>query len=76
MTSYHFDCGNSNDGPVGFCARIRASSEEEALRILHEAMPETIEVRPMAHEDAVEYIHVYTGTENVTVKDIDDEEAA
>lgn len=71
LKSYHFDCGNSNEGQVGFCARIRATSKEEALKILNEALPETIEVRPYDHEDAVEYIHVYTATENVTVEDID-----
>lgn len=70
LKSYHFDCGNSTDGPTGFCARIRATSPEEALAKLREFMPETIEVE--TYESSVEYIHVYTCAENVSVADIDE----
>jgi predicted NAD/FAD-binding protein len=73
LKSYHFDCGNSNTGPVGFCARIIATSKKEALKILHEVMPEEIEIHShFGCSETVEYIHIYTGTENVKISDIDD----
>jgi len=71
LTRYHFDCGNSNTGHIGFCASIRATSREEATKILHEAVPESISVRPYDDHPAVEYIEVYIATENVEPKDID-----
>lgn len=62
LKSYHFDCGNSTNGPVGMCARVQATSKKEAVTILNEALPETEEAQPYAHEDAIEYINFYTGT--------------
>jgi hypothetical protein len=73
LKSYHFSCGNSTDGTVGFCARVKATSKKEAIQILHEVMPETIEVDGhYGDEDTIEYIHVYTGTENLKESDIDE----
>ena len=34
LKSYHFDLGNSSDGPIGFCARVFADSKEQALEQL------------------------------------------
>jgi len=62
LKSYHFDCGNSTNGPVGMCARVRATSKKEAVTILNEAIAECEESQPYAHEDAIEYIHFYSGT--------------
>lgn len=63
LKSYLFSCGNSTVGTVGFCARVRATSKKEAIRILHEAMPEAEDARPYDHEDAIEYITFYTNTD-------------
>jgi hypothetical protein len=67
--SFHFDCGNSDDGPVGFCARVRAESPQEALTILRQVLPETAEIP--TDDDRVEYLNVYFGPENVLKSDID-----
>jgi len=79
LLSYHFDCGNSTDGPVGFCARITATSKKRALEILRETIPETIEVDPYDFDrkvkgERVEYYNVYISSDNVVLKDIDDAE--
>lgn len=74
LKSYHFSCGDSTEGAVGFCARIRAHSKKEAVQILREAMPEIVGVEHLGDQEAVEYINIYTGTENVTEDDINDEE--
>lgn len=80
-TSYHFDLGNSNEGPVGFCARVVADSEEEALDILRERLESLGQLvnawdgdRDGDHHE--EYIEVYFNGANVTVADIDDFEDA
>ncbi len=72
MRSYHFDLGNSNDGPIGFCAVVEAHSPEEALRKLREALPDFIEVKNVEDDD-IEYLNVYFNPDAVTTKDIDDE---
>ena len=72
LKSYLFSCGNSSTGTVGFCARVRATSKKEAIKILHEAVPECEEVRAYAHEDAIEYIHFYTNTEALKASDIEE----
>ena len=72
MPSYHFDCGNSSDGPIGFCGRVVAESPHEALRILQEELPESLSVD--VDDDRIEYLNVYFGSENVTVTDIDTED--
>jgi len=67
--SFHFDCGNSSQGHVGFCARVRAETPHEALAILKEALPE--ELRVEVDDDRIEYLNVYFGSANMTKKDID-----
>lgn len=71
-TSYHFDVGNSSDGPLGLCARVLADSPEEALALLKAALPEEVEVD--TDESRVEYINVYINDDYITVKDVGDEE--
>ena len=72
LKSYHFSCGNSTNGPVGFCARVRANSKKEALLLLREALPEAEDAEPYNHEESIEYIQFYTGPENITIQDIDE----
>lgn len=72
LKSYHFDVGNSNTGPLGFCGRVKADSKEEALQLLREALPETVEVKSMEHHHRVEYLHVYVNDEAIKVEDISD----
>lgn len=79
-TSYHFDLGNSNEGPVGFRARVIADTREEALSILQRRL-EDLGQACMAFDGAdgdgarEEYIEVYFNGENVTTDHIDSEEA-
>ena len=75
MKSYHFDCGNSSRGPIGFCARIRAESQDEALGILKDALPQEMDVSPVGDRDLsahVEYIQIYLSSENIRTRHIDE----
>lgn len=81
LNSYHFDCGDSNSGPVGFCARVTASSEEEAVEILQEFINDkdgTLEIvnRKSNGIPCVEYLTVYLNPEEITEGCIDDDESA
>lgn len=75
MKSFHFDCGDSSDGPIGFCARVTADDEAKALQLLRDALPLDLKVgiedRPEG-APGVEYIQVYFNAANITTKDIDE----
>jgi hypothetical protein len=76
--SYHFSCGNSTVGPIGFCARVDATSKREALQILQSCMPQAIPIERELEfendEDAarLEYFEVYLNPEAITIKNIDE----
>jgi hypothetical protein len=54
---YSFDMGNSNVGPIGFCATVRADSPEDAAKVLNAELPEMVEVN-VDHGD-VDLVSVY-----------------
>lgn len=83
---FHFDVGNSNTGPIGFCAAVYAYSAEEAARILTDALAElgssvsVIDKPVELDEDAaaedvdesyVDYVEVYFNPAGVKLTDID-----
>jgi hypothetical protein len=76
LTSYHFDLGNSTDGPIGFCARVNAHDKKEAVKILQQRLRLLtrlyggLEVMPCNGNG--EYIIVYFGEDNLSAKDIDE----
>jgi hypothetical protein len=82
LYSYHFSCGNSTDGPIGFCARVKAKSKEEALEILRRVLPEEVKIRTAGAWDeqgkkdaaAIEYIEAYISPDNIKIDDIDEHE--
>ena len=75
LQSHHFDCGDSSDGPIGFCGRIQATDKDEALEILRDVLPDELRITPVG-EDAnyarVEYLEIYLSPENVTIHEIDE----
>lgn len=74
MKSYHFDCGDSNNGPIGFCARIDAESKAEAVKRLRELLEQNdnaVDV-PLTDSPGGEYVTVYFNGLRVTEKDIDE----
>ena len=74
---FHFSCGDSTDGTIGFCAGVKASSREEALEILKRALPQAAEARPCGNEadnDRISYIEIYLNADNIVLNDIDDGE--
>jgi hypothetical protein len=82
MNSYHFDLGNSTDGPIGMCARITAKDEVTALNILRNCLEDNlqygdvIEIK-LSHgqrEAGVEYVCVYISPDNINVTDINESE--
>ena len=68
MTSFHFDCGDSNHGPIGFCARVKATNREEACKLLKEGLPDTITFTKFEHP-AIQYLNVYFGPVTVDMSD-------
>lgn len=78
MKSYHFDLCNSNEGPIGYCARILAMSKEEAVEKLRKLLPESHNIfgdNDVGVPLGQEYIQVYFNYETQpTVDDIDDVE--
>jgi hypothetical protein len=69
VKSYHFCLGNSTEGPVGFCARVNATSEEEAVELLKGKLPDSVMVQGSGGD---EYIEVYLNNEAITTSDIDE----
>ena len=77
MKSYHFDCGNSTFGSIGFCARVEARSREEAVELLNESLPEEVQIEldpsisTGTRDGKIVYATVYFG--RVKVHEIDEE---
>lgn len=68
--SYHFDCGDSGKGPVGFSARVIATSKKAALAALSDALVGPFEA--IEWDGEIEYLTVYFNADHVSVKDIDE----
>ena len=65
--------GDSSHGPIGLCAQIVAESEERAVEILKDALPDMMEVTPWEDPrpgEKIEYINVYMNPDAVTRGDI------
>ncbi len=69
LKSFHFSCGDSAEGPIGFCGRVKAASREEALSVLREALPEAVVVTE--NEGAIQYLQVYFNPDKVKISDSD-----
>ena len=78
--SYLFDCGNSTDKQIGFCARIIAKDEAEALTRLENFMLQRlgpsmdIDIDGATRAGGIEYFTIYFGAENLTPDDIQQSE--
>jgi len=72
MKSYCFDMGDSRSGPVGFVARVKAETPEEAAKMLNEALGDCVEVR--TSNESIEYINIYFNEHAVTAADAEDEQ--
>lgn len=73
LKSFHFDCGNSSKGPIGFCGVIKAETKEEALAIMRRVLPDQVKVSPCgddADNSRVEYIEAYISPGNVQLSDV------
>jgi hypothetical protein len=79
--SYLFDLGDSNDGPIGMVLRVLATNQNQAVQIARKALrlaigecgQITVQV-PDQFMDDVEYIALYVNPDNVTKRDISEEE--
>lgn len=79
--SYLFDLGDSNDGPIGMVLRVLATNQNQAVQIARKALrlaigecgQITVQV-PDQFKDDVEYIALYVNPDNVTKRDISEEE--
>ncbi len=68
--SYHFSLGDSSVGPVGFCARVDAASEKEAVERLREMLPDEVEVD--IGLSTSQYVTVYLNPSAISEDDIDE----
>ena len=83
MQSYHFDLGNSTDGPIGMCARITAKDEADALSVLQNCLEDNLKYgtelemnihhASSVHAGKVEYISIYISPDNIDVTDISED---
>lgn len=72
MKSYHFSFGNSYPGPIGYCARVKADSPDEAVEILRESISHEFGI-PYNSSGRIEYAEAYLNPDAITVADIDEE---
>ena len=74
LQRYHFDLGNSNKGPIGYCAAVWAENAEQAIEVLKTKLPNETEVyTPGQSKNSpwVEYINVYFNDDAITHETID-----
>lgn len=77
---HHFSLGNSADGPIGFCARILAHSETEAVELLRDRIranfEEGVELKLLDDQSqpvpAITYVCLYFNPDAITTTDIDE----
>lgn len=76
LKSFLISAGNSSAGPIGFCARIKAASKEEALELAKQMLPEDMYDlhKTFGLDDEVECLNVYINPDHITVADIPDDE--
>lgn len=74
MKEYHFSFGDSNSGPVGYCAGIRASSKAEAVKRLRKHLLVYTAGAPveLRHARPGEYVTAYFNEGYVNEDDIDE----
>lgn len=88
MKSYHFDIGDSNEGPIGMAGRVMAESREAAVARLRGLLGKHV-VGDVVVTDGVtvfdgqkgnslglhpeEYLTVYLNPDAITVEDIGEE---
>ncbi len=72
--TFHFDLGDSNDGPIGFSAEIRGvDTGAAALDVLRAALPENAEIDGF-DDERIGYVTVYFNCNEISVRDIDESE--
>jgi hypothetical protein len=79
LKSFHFDLGDSTDGPIGLCASIVAADKQAALQRLRDLLPLEVDVSISDSFQSArkgEYVCVYINPDMITVEDIDDEDVA
>lgn len=70
QSEYHFSCGNSNRGTIGFCASVKAESRQEAVELLAGFLPTELTIP--VHGDAVLYVQIYLNPDRISVRHIDE----
>ena len=69
---FHFSCGNSDRGVVGFCASVHATTKAEAVEILASALPPEYETSIEENDDRIVYLTFYLNSDAVRVSQIDE----
>lgn len=78
LKSYHFDVGDSNIGPIGYCARVFARNPEEALAVIRDLLPVEINnlQKELGHLPALDYLDVFFNwTTHPTLENLSEDEA-
>lgn len=74
MKAFHFSFGDSSNGPIGFCARIVAEDEAQAVAKLKEHVGGGEWGEKVLWDAGLSYGAVYFNFDKVSVADIDEEE--
>lgn len=69
--TFHFNVGNSTNGPIGFCAAVTARSREEAVQLLKDGLPWEMPLMGDNEAEGIEYARVYLNPDSIMVEDID-----
>ena len=69
--SYHFSIGNSYPGSIGYCARVNATSKKEAVELLKDVLPSSLEVDVDLYGSG-EYVEIYLNLDEITTGSIDE----
>ncbi len=70
MKEYHFSLGNSDKGPIGYCAVVKAASKADAVEVLRAALPQEHPV--IDGYESIVYLTVYFNEAAVKASAIDE----
>ncbi len=75
IKTYHFSCGNSTKGPIGFCAEVVADTQEKAVSRLRRALVDALGplemVRIRLEQPWIGYVNVYINPDYIGVSEIE-----
>lgn len=72
IKTYLVDLGNSNEGAVGMCARVKGKTPEEVLEHCKKIFNPSQYISATIEDARVNYLNLYVNPSNITLDDISD----